>query len=677
MKRLYVIFLLLMLFYVSMLLGAYENDVVNRSLLPIVKSSLRDNFWDFETGLQGWTHTNGLPFPAGWDVKPSNYMPSYVLPDAGDSTMWIDAEQSGGTFWIQDTALSPAIVPPINMVWLKYGYVNVTYVGYFYNELHVGIRYFTGGVWNTVELQFYPASATSGPAWDSVDVSAYSTVDSVRVYFYFDDFYTWGYYAAFDNVGLYALLDHDVGCAGIVSPPGGYISPGEYDLIARIRNYGAFAETFDVTAGVWDTTGGAWIQIFNQTITLTDFPVGGDSLVNFGQCTFYDNCYFFIEVCTMLSGDQNPSNDCCSSGPLTVLQMGDIVFEMDVETPTGDNQCLGVEFDGTYFYVTGGNSGSDPNKVYVIDTLGTLIWTMEQPAHSTGWGWRDFCWDETYAGPDRIDTLYAILNNNIDVFGIDLIIGFLTWYGSVPAPVSSVSALAYMPDSLWFFTASSDSVYRFSKISPNIISVPNPGYAICGAAYDPGVTGVEGPWVWWHSQDDPGTGWAGQIEQFDPLTMTFTGIVFGYMPTITVPAVAGGLCFYEGFRGCDVLFALVQGTPDAIVGLYVRGYVDVTEKPEKKMPMVFGLSNIAPNPVRDGATVTYTTTKRGPVNLKVYDSAGRLVKTLIDRKITSAGGKTVYWDGRDNNHQPVSAGVYFCRLTAEGKTATNKMVIVR
>ncbi len=103
----------------------------------------------------------------------------------------------------------------------------------------------------------------------------------------------------------------------------------------------------------------------------------------------------------------------------------------------------------------------------------------------------------------------------------------------------------------------------------------------------------------------------------------------------------------------------------------------VTEKVGKKIPIIFGLSNIAPNPVRDGATVSYITTRKGPVMLKVYDSTGRLVKTLIDRKITSAGGKTVYWDGRDSNHRPVTAGVYFFRIQAEDRTATKKIVVVR
>ncbi len=148
--------------------------------------------WDFETGWQGWIHTN----PAGWDVVWSGTNPP--PPFAGDSSMWIYSDGSDGG--CSDTALSPVVVPPANMSLLKYGYYNYGGSGSYINELHVGIKYFTGGVWNVVELQLYPAGVISGPAWDSVDISGYAASDSVQVYFYYTDLGTWGFYSAFDNV---------------------------------------------------------------------------------------------------------------------------------------------------------------------------------------------------------------------------------------------------------------------------------------------------------------------------------------------------------------------------------------------------------------------------------------------------------------------------------------------
>jgi hypothetical protein len=92
------------------------------------------------------------------------------------------------------------------------------------------------------------------------------------------------------NQGYYAKLsistgpapDHDVGVAAITSPPEGSTPPAVYDVIGQIHNWGLNMETFDINAGVWDTTGGAWTQIFDSTLTLTDFTSGGDTLLNFG-----------------------------------------------------------------------------------------------------------------------------------------------------------------------------------------------------------------------------------------------------------------------------------------------------------------------------------------------------------------------------------------------------------
>lgn len=462
------------------------------------------------------------------------------------------------------------------------------------------------------------------------------------------------------------LFDHDVGCLGIISPPPAP-PPGDYDVIALIHNFGSYAETFDVTANVYDTTD-AWNLIFTQTVTLTDFPPGADTSVNFGVVTFGLGMLYYIEIYTALSGDEDPTNDICSH-----MQLGEVIFEMDVQTPTGDNQCLGVEFDGTYFYVTGGNSSTDPNKVYALDTLGNLICEVDQPVHSTGWGWRDLCWDRIYSGSDRVDTLYASCNINVDKFGIDLINGTLDYYGAWSAPENPNRALACEGPLDWYYTANFSSFcYKFRKFGgfdycDNI-------WAMYGAAYDTDTT--DGGWVWWHSQDDPGTGFNLQIEQMATDPMGFTGLTFGYEPTIVDSGYAGGLCFYEGFRDADVLFALVQGNPDVIVGIFVRYDVGVAEKPKTQARSVFGFAPDMPNPTKGNTKISYTTTKQGKVSLKVYDASGRLIRTMVNAN-ELAGSRTVYWDGKDNNHYSCSNGVYFLKLEAENKIDTHKLILIR
>jgi hypothetical protein len=255
--------------------------------------------WDFEPDIQGWTHTNGQPFPAGWDRQPSNiHTPP---PSAGSWGLWIE---SNGSSIVSDSALSPRVVTPPNLYLLKWGVEYATSSSYDY--LAIGLNYKTSGVWNGVELRRYSSSFNG---WDSVDVSDYFAAESIQVYAYYSA-YLFAYWAGIDNIELRGVeqLQHDVGVSAVISPPGGNVLPGNYDVIGRVRNYGANTESFPVTAIVYDTTAG-WTPIFNQTRTLTNFPALHDSLVNFGQVNFAWQKVYQTVIFTQLAGDQDMSND--------------------------------------------------------------------------------------------------------------------------------------------------------------------------------------------------------------------------------------------------------------------------------------------------------------------------------------------------------------------------------
>jgi hypothetical protein len=152
--------------------------------------------WNFETGWQGWTHTNGLGFPSGWSVQPSSYNLSYTPPYAGDSTFWIDSDSAAdlGVDSTTDTVLSPKIVADSTTSWLQYG-VGFNNAGS--DFLEVGLKYHTGSSWEVAPLVTYYTDTVCA---DLIEISAYNTYDSIQIYFYYDDTDTSTYYAAFDNV---------------------------------------------------------------------------------------------------------------------------------------------------------------------------------------------------------------------------------------------------------------------------------------------------------------------------------------------------------------------------------------------------------------------------------------------------------------------------------------------
>jgi hypothetical protein len=121
---------------------------------------------------------------------------------------------------------------------------------------------------------------------------------------------------------------------------------------------------------------------------------------------------------------------------------GDIIWSLDVETITGDNQCLGAEFDGTYLWVSGGALGTDPNHLYKIDPYaGVLLNTYLVPAYVTGWGLRDLCWIE------EDGLLYGGWENGF--FSFDPATGIFTELFN-SQPYGTIRALAW--DGTYFWT---------------------------------------------------------------------------------------------------------------------------------------------------------------------------------------------------------------------------------
>ncbi len=96
------------------------------------------------------------------------------------------------------------------------------------------------------------------------------------------------------------------------------------------------------------------------------------------------------------------------------------------------------------------------------------------------------------------------------------------------------------------------------------------------------------------------------------------------------------------------------------------------------LPARAQLAQNYPNPFNPITRIRYTVPGESlqPVDLRVYDVAGRLVATLVTQE-QRAGAYTVAWDGRNRHGQAVSSGVYFYRLRLPGFSSTKKMVLVK
>jgi len=248
-----------------------------------------------------------------------------------------------------------------------------------------------------------------------------------------------------------------------------------------------------------------------------------------------------------LSEDRDP-NASYSHGTPQIDDPGDIIFDIDVQALSGDDQCLGVEYVAPYLWVTGGGgtSGTVENSLYKIDPVaGTLEATYLQNTTSA-WGMRDLCYDPV-AG-----LLYAGDDNGF--YSIDPADGTVTtvFTGAIGA---CIRALAY--DGTHFWTKSfSDPLYEFD-IAGNIINSYTDALSTYGMAYD---SFEDCLWLF----ATPTT-----FFQYD-LNGASTGITYGLV--LPNAGIVGGAFYDEGglVPGLTVLGCLGQGTPDVVYAMELR-----------------------------------------------------------------------------------------------------------
>jgi hypothetical protein len=132
----------------------------------------------------------------------------------------------------------------------------------------------------------------------------------------------------------------------------------------------------------------------------------------------------------------------------------------------------------------------------------------------------------------------------------------------------------------------------------------------------------------------------------------------------------------DGFALLNVWYS---GQPNLSTGetrevVFTVGALASADEVEGGDPVGPRLGRTYPNPFDSATTLQYHLTRPGHASLRVYDVEGRLVAVLVDADMP-AGSHSAVWDGSNDNGRRVSAGVYFCRLRAEGMTLTREIVV--
>ncbi len=105
-------------------------------------------------------------------------------------------------------------------------------------------------------------------------------------------------------------------------------------------------------------------------------------------------------------------------------------------------------------------------------------------------------------------------------------------------------------------------------------------------------------------------------------------------------------------------------------------YAEFLEDTKKNIPNEFQLLQNYPNPFNPQTQIAYTLPEDSYVKLTIYNVLGQKVKLMVNEYQT-AGTKNVVWDGRNENGEKVTSGIYFYKLQAGNFVQTKKMSVVK
>lgn len=145
------------------------------------------------------------------------------------------------------------------------------------------------------------------------------------------------------------------------------------------------------------------------------------------------------------------------------------------------------------------------------------------------------------------------------------------------------------------------------------------------------------------------------------------------------------LAFYEGKSALDAVSAYQVWNPEngtyenkPIVLCRKNSYYKLKldknshEVPAISVPPI----NIYPNPFNPITTIRFCLDTPADIRLEIYNQRGQLVKSLAQGK-ANPGWSSMIWNGTDNHDRKVASGLYYSKLSYDGKSVAKKMILMR
>ncbi len=100
-----------------------------------------------------------------------------------------------------------------------------------------------------------------------------------------------------------------------------------------------------------------------------------------------------------------------------------------------------------------------------------------------------------------------------------------------------------------------------------------------------------------------------------------------------------------------------------------------TDSPDNRRGRFQLLQNI-PNPFNPATTIRFELTQGMPVQLRIFDVSGRVVRVLVDDPMAE-GVHAVGWNGRDDAGRLLPSGVYYSKLITPIGSDTRRLLMLK
>jgi uncharacterized protein (DUF1501 family) len=159
------------------------------------------------------------------------------------------------------------------------------------------------------------------------------------------------------------------------------------------------------------------------------------------------------------------------------------------------------------------------------------------------------------------------------------------------------------------------------------------------------------------------------------------GSVYGTNPDL-VNLTGGNLIHQHDYRQvyASVLKQLFAASDNELLNVLYNQYqtlpLIVPQKSNGQGPKheAFSLSQNYPNPFNPSTEISYTIKRESFVTIKIYDTSGREIQTLVNERKPSGVYKVIF---DATGRKKLASGVYFYKLAADDYTDVKKMILVK